>query len=178
MSTSQQVCQPIRPYANESVDVVPDASFLAAAPARAHSCPCSRSLPPPWPGRFCQGRIRVYVHPAALQVRLPYGLNGFCPVSDNLAAGAGTPPAPVKPMTSAVTSNFCTVGWFLPSRLERLLKGAPNSSMRACRCWCLGRVGTQIKVTCAARRAGRRLARPLSCPESPIRAAGIGVGEA
>jgi hypothetical protein len=38
-----------------------------------HSCPCSRSLPSPWPGRFCQGRLRVYVHPAARRLRLPGG---------------------------------------------------------------------------------------------------------
>jgi hypothetical protein len=75
-----------------------------------------------WSGQVSVKAVFAYVHPAALQVRLPYGLNGFCPVSDNLAAGAGTPPAPVKPMTSAVTSNFCTVGWFLPSRLEKAAK--------------------------------------------------------
>jgi hypothetical protein len=38
-----------------------------------HSRPCFRSLPPPWPGRFSQGRLRVYVHHAAPRVRLPYG---------------------------------------------------------------------------------------------------------
>jgi hypothetical protein len=30
--------------------------------------------------------------------------------------------------------------------------------MGACRCWCLGWAGTQVKVTYVARRAGRRLA--------------------